>query len=256
MADNNDSLLREVEEEIRRERMQKLWERYNGLILGGAFLVVLAVGGYKYLEYRRVTLAQTAGSEFAAAQQLGVDKKNEEAAKAFQQIAKSGPPGYAALAKLHLAGSAIKAGKADEAIAAYESLIDEPGVDRLLKNFAQLQIAALQIGTADFTDVKNRLTPLASDDSAYKTTAQELLGVAAFKAGKLDEARKYLEPLLLDPSASRGLQERLKVVMGEIARSETGTAETPKASVTPPAGSDAKSTEPAEKPAASQPETK
>ena len=50
MADDRDSLLREVDEELRREQMQKLWDRYNGLILGAAALVVLAVGGYKCLE--------------------------------------------------------------------------------------------------------------------------------------------------------------------------------------------------------------
>ena len=35
MADDNDSLLREVDEELRREQMQKLWQRYNGVILAG-----------------------------------------------------------------------------------------------------------------------------------------------------------------------------------------------------------------------------
>ena len=45
MAENDDSLLREVEEEIRREQMQKIWQRYNGLILGAAALIVLGVGG-------------------------------------------------------------------------------------------------------------------------------------------------------------------------------------------------------------------
>ena len=34
MADEHDALLREVQEELRREQMQKLWERYNGLIIG------------------------------------------------------------------------------------------------------------------------------------------------------------------------------------------------------------------------------
>lgn len=228
MADDNDSLLREVEEELRRERMQKIWERYNGLILGGALLIVLSVGGYRYLEHRRIVSAQAAGAEYAAAQRLSDENKTEEAKKAFEKIAQSAPTGYAALAKLHLAGAAAKDGKTDEAIAAYESLINDVGVDRLLKNFAQLQIASLQVGVADFTEVQNRLTPLAGEDGAYKTTAQELLGVAALKAGKIEEARKYLEPLLLDAGASRGLQERVKVMMAEIARNELAQAEAAK----------------------------
>lgn len=224
MADDNDSLLREVQEEIRRERMEKIWQRYNGLIIGAAVLIVLAVGGYRYLETRRIASAEAAGANFAAAEQLVQDDKKEEAGKAFAKIAESGPAGYAALARFHIAGAAVEAGKTEEAIAAYESVAKNPSVDPLLKNFAEVQIAALQIGKADFTDVQNRLTPLASDDSGYKTTAQELLGLAAFKAGKLAEARQHLEPLLLDASASRGLQERVKIMLTEIARRETAAA--------------------------------
>lgn len=246
MADNSDSLLREVEEELRRERMQKIWDRYSGLIVGGALLIVLGVGGFKYLEHRRIASAEAAGADFAAAQRLSSENKDAEAKAAFEKIAQSGPYGYAALSKLHLAGFAAKEGKTQEAIASYESLINQAGVDSLLKNFAQLQIASLQAGAADFTEVKNRLTPLAADDSAFKTTAQELLGVAALKAGKIDEARSYLEPLLLDAGASRGLQERVKIMMAEIARKETLAAP---AKAEPPPATDTKSSEPTAAPA-------
>jgi hypothetical protein len=235
MADDRDSLLREVDEELRREQMQKIWERYNGLILGGAALIVVAVGGYQYLESRRIADAQVGGSKFAAALQLSEDKKDEDAAKAFSEIAASGPKGYATLAKLHVAGDHAKAGRTAEAVAAYEGIANASGGDSLLKNFAQLQVASLKLGEADYTEQQNRLTPLATDGSAFKTTARELLGLAAFKAGKFDEARKYFEPLLIDPQASRAIQERVKIVMGEIARAEGGIAPASKPEAAAPA---------------------
>ena len=201
MADDRDSLLREVDEELRREQMQKLWERYNGLILGVAALIVVGVGGYKFLESRRIAAAEAAGAEFAAALQLSEQTKADDATKAFEKIAQSGPAGYAALAKLHVAGAHAKAGRKAEAVAAYQSIINDGAADSLLKNFAQLQIASLKVGDGDFTEQQNWLTPLAGEDSAFKITARELLGLSAFKAGKLDEARKYFEPLLIDPKA-------------------------------------------------------
>ena len=97
-----------------------------------------------------------------------------------------------------------------------------------MKEFAQLQVASLKLGDPDFTEQQNRLTPLTGEDSAFAVMARELLGLSAFKAGKLDEARKYFEPLLLDPKATRAIQERVKIVMGEIARAETGSADAAK----------------------------
>src|SRR6185312_4273920 len=117
MADDNDSLLREVEDEIRRERMEKLWQRYNGLIFAAAALIILGVAGYKYLETRRVAAEQTAGAEFAAAQNLSDDKKTSEAEAAFKKIADTGPAGFSALAKLQIAGAQVKSGKTSDAIA-------------------------------------------------------------------------------------------------------------------------------------------
>ncbi|MEQ1651530.1 MAG: tetratricopeptide repeat protein, partial [Hyphomicrobium sp.] len=224
MADDRDSLLREVDEELRREQMQKIWERYNGLILGTAALIIAGVGGYKFLESRRIAASEAAGAEFTAALQLGENNKADEATKAFEKIAASGPAGYASLAKLHIAGAHAKAGRTPEALTAYQSIINDSASDGLLRNFAQLQVATLKVGDGDFTEQQNRLKPLAGDDSAFKTTARELLGLSAFKAGKLDEARKYYEPLLIDPKASRAIQERVKIVMAEIARAESGKA--------------------------------
>lgn len=231
MADDRDSLLREVDEELRREQMQKIWERYNGLILGAAALIVVGVGGFKFLESRRIATAEAAGAEFAAALQLSEDNQADAAAKAFEKIAVSGPAGYASLARLHVAGAHAKAGRTAEALTAYQSIINDSASDGLLRNFAQLQVASLKVGEGDFTEQQNRLKPLAGEDSAFKITARELLGLSAFKAGKLDEARKHYEPLLIDPKASRAIQERVKIVMGEIARAESGTASPVKAAV-------------------------
>lgn len=248
MADESDSLLREVDEELRREQMQKLWERYNGVILGGVALILLGVFGYKMLETRRISAMEASGADFSAALKLSDNLKADDALKAFEKIAKDGPAGYAALAKLHLAGAHTKAGRTADAIAAYQSVIDAPGSDSLLRNFAQLQVAALKLGEADFTEQQNRLTPLTGEDSPFKITARELLGLSAFKAGKFDEARKNFEPLLIDPNASRAIQDRVKIVMGEIARAET--SKSAPVNVTPP-------TAPATAPAAEvKPETK
>lgn len=232
MADDNDSLLREVEEEIRREQMQKIWQRYNGLILGAATLLVLGVAGYQYLETHRVASAEAAGAKFAAAETLSDDKKKADAEKAFKAIADDGPAGYAALAKLRLAGAEVKDGKTADAVATYDSLAKHPGADDLLKSFAELQAASLQMGRADYAEIQNRLTPLIGDDAPFAKSARELLGIAAYKAKKYDEARKYLEPLLIDPNASEDLQARVKIIMGDIAAAQVA-ANTPPAAAAP-----------------------
>lgn len=250
MAENDDSLLREVKEEIRREQMEKIFQRYGGLIIGAALLVILGVGAYQYLQTRRVASEEAAGAKFAAAETLTDDKKKEEAEKAFKAIADGGPAGYAALAKLRLAGAEAKDGKTADAVATYDSLAKQPGADDLLKSFAELQAASLRMADADYTEIQNRLTPLMADGAPFADTAREFLGIAAYNAKKYGEARKYLEPLLVDPESPPDLQERVKIIMGEIASAEVAAKAPPApaaapATTTPAATAPAKPAEPA-----------
>ena len=90
----------------------------------------------------------------------------------------------------------------------------------LIKDFARLQIAALKIDTADFTEVQNRLNDLIGDKNPWRYTARELLGLAAIRAGKLDEARKTLAPLSADPRAPAAVRERAGALMNMVVAAE------------------------------------
>ena len=205
MADNGDSLLREVQEELRREQLRKIWDNYNGLIVAGAVLLILAVGGYKLLESRRIAAEQTAGAEFSAAENLSEQKKEDEAKKVFAKIAETGPAGYGAIAKLRIAGEQVKAGKIADAVATYDSLAEQSGADELLKSFAQLQAASLRLPDADYAEIQNRLTPLAGDDAPYFKSARELLGHRRLQS---EEIRRGTE-------ISRTLADRPECVGGD-----------------------------------------
>ncbi len=222
MVDKNDSLLREVDEELRRERMEKLWDKYGIYAIGLAALLLAGVGGYKFLDARGRAAAEAGGAQFEQALSLAAAGKADEAKVALDAIANSDNRGYAALAELNLAAASVKAGKPADALAAFEKLAAKPGIDPLFTGFAQLQATALRLGEADFTEIKNRLTPLMAEGSAWKVAATEMLGTAAIKAGNTEEARAALAPLLASPKLSRTAVERVKTLLSVVAAMETG----------------------------------
>ena len=220
MANQDDGFLREVEEELRRERLEKIWQQYGTYILAAALLVVFGVLGYKYLENRRIVAAQTTGARYESAMALAAEGKEDSAAKEFEIIAEEGTGGYPALARLQLAGALLKEGKKAEALAAYEALANERGADALLRDYAALQGAAVRLGGADFTEMQNRLNPLMGDESPWRYSARELLGLAAFKAGRADEARTVLTALLVDQKTPQTIIERAHIILAEIAAAD------------------------------------
>ncbi|MGD9785111.1 MAG: tetratricopeptide repeat protein [Hyphomicrobiaceae bacterium] len=224
MANNEDNLIREVEEELRRERMEQLWKQYGSLVLGAAVAVVLGVAGFKFYEQSRVTAAQTAGAGFEKASNLATDGKKDDALAAFADLAKSGPGGYAQLARLRLAALHLEAGRKSEAVAAYEAVAGEAAADPLMSSYAKLQLGALKVGDAPFTEVENRLNDLAAAEGPWRANARELIALAALKDGQTDRARAMLEELLADRTTPQNVRERAQVSMGRIIAEELAKA--------------------------------
>ncbi len=224
MVDKNDPLMREVDEALRREQMERLWDRYGGYLLAGAAAIVAIVGGYQIWDWRKTSLAEAGGAKYQAALDLVTAGKADEARVALDAIVADGSAGYAALAQLQLAGMHLSADRPKDALAVFEALATNRNTNEQVRTFAALQAASLRLGEADFTEMKNRLNDLANGASAWRIPARELLGTAAFKAGNNEEARTLLAPLLADPGAPRGTLERVQLILGSMASGEAAKA--------------------------------
>ena len=225
MVDQNDGLLREVEEELRRERLENLWQQYGTYILAAAALFVATVGGIKYWQARQIAEAQSMGAQYQSAMTTLANGKTEDAIKVFDGIANSGQDGYKALAALQIAGAQLKQGNTEDAKAAFDKVAADHSVDPLLRDFATLQAVAVNVGDTDFTDVQNRLNRLSGVASPWRANARELIALSAFNAKKYDVARAQLRSIVSDPSAAAGVIQRANTLLASIAAIEIGAGE-------------------------------
>jgi hypothetical protein len=232
MTDQRDSLAREIDEELRREQLLKLWERYGTYVIAAAALIIVGIGGFKYFEHRRLVAAETAGARFTAAAREVTQNGTAETQKTLAEVASSSPAGYAALARLRLAAADRQAGKRAEALSAYEAIAKEKGVDALLADYARLQAATLLLDSADWTELQNRLNDLAADGNPWRFSARELLALAAQKAGKTEEARMQLQRLLADRGLPPGIGERARMLLAMLTEAELASAASAAASPT------------------------
>lgn len=224
MAEPNDMLAREIDEELRRERLFRLWDMYGTYILVAALVVVVGVGGYKFYESRQAQAREAASTRYIIGLRDFAMNKPGDAQKTLDDLAANAPAGYATLSRLRLAGYDQGAGNVAEAIAGYEELARDSSVDPILADYARLQIALLKADSADFTDLKNQLTPLAADRNPWRYSARELLGVAAYKAGRNAEARNHLQRLITDRTVPPGIAERARVLLAVLTETEQANA--------------------------------
>ena len=67
MANEHDSFIREVNEELRSEQFRHVWRRFGKIIIATAVIIVLGTAGYRGYEYWLETQASASGDRFLAA---------------------------------------------------------------------------------------------------------------------------------------------------------------------------------------------
>lgn len=214
-------LFNEVDEDLRRDQLKKLWDRYSLLIIAGAVLIIAGVGGWRGYQYFEGKKAAEAGAAFNAAADLAEQNKHAEAEAAFAKLIPTAPSGYRNLARLRLAAE-IAERDAQAGAKAYDEIAADGSVPAVDRDLARLRAAGLLLETASYPDIQQRLEAAAQPTGTYRHTAREWLALSAWKAGDANAARKWLDLISTDaetPSSLRQRAETLQAMLPPAAKS-------------------------------------
>ncbi len=214
-------IFQEVDEEVRREKLKQLWERYSLLIIAACVLIVVGIGAWRGYDWYVAREAAKAGARFEAAVSLMEQNKAKEAEAAFADIAKTAPAGYAMLARLREANALAASDKA-AAVKAYDALAADGGVPPVFKDLASVRAGILLVDTAQFSEMQHRLDPLAQSDRAFRHSARELLALSAWRNNDVSAAKKYLDLIAKDAETPSGVRARADVLAALIASTGRG----------------------------------
>lgn len=211
MADRDnpagDLLIREVEEDLRREQLTRLWTKYRGAIIGGVLAVVLGVAGYEGWQSWQHKISAEESARYLAAAQQAAQGKTAEAATDLALLAQDGKTGYRVLAALRQAALLAQTGETAKAAQAYEAVAADGKTPRIYRDLATVMAAMTSLDSADPATLEGRLAPLTVADNPWRHSAVELTALLAQRRGDIQKAREAYQRLADDsatPQAMRG----------------------------------------------------
>jgi hypothetical protein len=204
-------IFQEVDEEVRREQWQKLWERYQNYVIAAAVVVVLAVGGWRGYDWWETKKAAEAGAAFESAIELSQQGKHAEAEAAFSKIAETTTTTYRPLALVRAAAELAQTDP-KAAVAAYDKIAANASIGPELRDLAGLRAGALLIDNGSFADASQRLEPLAAGDHIFRHTARELLALGAWHSGDTAAAKRWIEMVSTDPASPPDERNRVEML--------------------------------------------
>jgi hypothetical protein len=214
-------LFDEVDEEVRRDQLKKLWDRYSLYIIAGMILIVASVGGWRGYQYVEAQKAAEAGAAFDKAVELAEANKHTEAEAAFADLAVKAPSGYRVLARLRMAAEAASR-DAPAAAKMYDEIAADRSVGVAEQDLARIRAAQLQLETASYANMKERLEAAAAPGATFRHTARELLALSAWRANDAAATRQWLEVIANDgetPPSLRSRAEALQALLPPVAKS-------------------------------------
>lgn len=209
-------IFHEVDEEVRRDQLKKLWDRYSIYVIALAVLIVAGIGAWRGYEYWLAKKAAVAGAAFEAAASLSAQGKHAEAEAAFAKIVGEAPDGYRVLARLRAAAELAQTKRAD-AVKAYDDIAADGSLDTNWRDLAAIRAGLLLVDSAPLADMKRRLDPLSEPGRSYRHTARELLALSAWRNHDIAATRRYVDMIASDAETPSGTRQRIDVLSALIA---------------------------------------
>jgi hypothetical protein len=209
-------IFKEVDEDIRREQLGKLWDRFGPYVLGIAVLIVAVTAGYRGWVYWQDRQAQATGDRFLAAVQLAADGKHDDAIKALDALSKDGHGAYPTLARFRIAGEEADAGDTKGAVGEFDAIAADNSAPAEIRSMARLRSALLLVDTSTVADLQQRIGDMAATGNQWRAVAREILGLAAWRSGDFTAARQYYTDIASDTDAPQEAHQRAALMLGLI----------------------------------------
>ena len=215
MTNSNDLFVREVDDELRQDKLKSVWRRFSTILISAAIAIILAVAAWTGYGSWSEGRANASGDRFLAALDAARAGNSDEALKGLTALEADGTGAYPLLARFRAATlTAAKDPKA--AVAAFDAVAADSSVAQPLRDIAKLRAAYLLVDHGTYAEVAARAEALSADGNPMRYSALEAMGLAAYKAGDNANAQKLFETITADTAAPDGVASRATILLSLI----------------------------------------
>lgn len=213
-AAEQDVLMREVDEAVRRDQFQHVGRRFGLLIGAGLLAALLAFGAWLFWRERQESHFETRSEQLVTAFDELEGGTLPQADRKLAPLATGEGDAAAISAGLARAGIALRDNRRDEAVPIYQAIVDNGNAPEPYRQLASVRLAAAQFEEVQPQVVIDRLRPLAVPGNPWFGSAGELVAMAYLKQDRADLAGPLLAAIAKDETVPPTLRSRTRQLAG------------------------------------------
>lgn len=198
----------EVDEDLRRDRAERLWKAYGKYVMAAAVGIVLATGAWSFWTDHQRKQAIAEGERFFAAASRAASADPQQAIGAFDALGREGKSGFRTVALLHEAGLKSRNNDLPGALAIYRTVASDAAADPDLRDAATLLGALVSVETLPPAEIDAMLARLTTPTSPWRFSALEVSAVSAMRGGNAARAKELYARIADDPAAPGSARAR------------------------------------------------
>jgi hypothetical protein len=204
----SDTFLREVDEELRKEQLNDFFTRWGKWVIGGALLLLAAIGGFIYWQHRQAEQAQELSTKLV--QVIGQIEANNArgAAATIDDLAASDRDAYRYAGLFSRANAQVQTGAIPAAIATLRGIADDANAPQPYRDAALIRLTQLEFDNLTPAQAVARLRPYAQAGNPFHGAAGELLGIAFIRGGQPQQAAPVFVAIARDTDVPESIRAR------------------------------------------------
>jgi hypothetical protein len=214
--DITETFVREVDENLRRDRIQDFFKEKGSWIAAAVALFLAISGGIIWYQQHRVKVAEQHVEQLAEIyRNIGIGK-TAAVPKQLDDLANSSSKGVRATAMFTRAAFALQQNDQKLALATYKKLAADTSLPQAYRDAALIRETALEFDKLQPQAVIARLEPLTKPGGPWFGSAGEMTALAMIKQGKNKEAGQLFANIAKDKNAPDAIRNRASQIAGSL----------------------------------------
>ena len=214
--DITETFVREVDENLRRDRLRDFFKEYSNWLIGALILFLAACGGIIWYQQHREQRSQSEVEQLAQVyKDIGVGNTSK-VPKELDDLAESGSKGVRVTALFTRAALAIQQNDQKLAIATYKKINQDSSLPEAYRDAALIRQTALEFDQLQPPQIIARLQPLTKPGNPWFGSAGEMTALALIKQGKNQEAGQLFATIAKDKSVPQSIRDRSIQISGSL----------------------------------------
>ncbi len=219
--DFEDAFIREIDEELKNEKLKKIWDKYGLFIIIFVVLAVSAAVSFETFKAWNEKRNQEFSDTYAYALNLQNQGRYAEAMEVLDKLQKSKKAVYSDIAEIQMANIMMEQNKVEEAIAILENVVSDKDFNPQMKQIATIKLASYKLDYAPSEEIQSMLAPLVRENGVWTNIAKEMLAMLAVRDGDLDRAKTLYQEISVAANTPETLKARAQDMLNVIEETQS-----------------------------------